>query len=78
MDQGYGCLPAREEELVSTNPDCTHPRVTTYSRMIFAGDLIDPPEHVWKTVCDECGEELGEVPDGSTEKLEEWEDDYEE
>jgi len=58
--------------------DCEHKKVTTYSRMIWAGSLYEPPEYAWKTVCDECGEELGEVPEGSDEKQAEWEDDYEE
>jgi len=71
-------MEAKPVVIDSQEPQCEHPKVTTYSRMIFAGDLIDPPEYAWKTVCNECGERLDEVPDGSDEKLEEWEDDYEE
>lgn len=55
--------------------DCKHLRVTTYSRMVFSGSREQPPEYAWRTTCDECGEEMDEVPEGSEERQREWEED---
>lgn len=57
--------------------ECSHPKVTVYSRLVSSQTWEEPAEYDFKIICDSCGEEFDETPEGAKEKEADWEDYYE-
>ena len=56
--------------------DCEHKITTRYTRLIARASRYEPAEYDYKIICNECGEELDESPDGAEETEATW--DYQE
>ena len=68
-----------DDNVLTTILPCPHRRVIVYSRCVSIQTWEEPAEYEFKVECKDCGEyiDVGEIPKGTEETEEDWEDYYE-